>query len=448
MANIGFFVFPNESCLNASLKLAADLRARRHRVYYVGLQDSAEYIAANGFDFVPVFTRHFPKGFHQAVARMETPKPWRETYVLGRKFIRNYKEFVDSLIAGEDTTFQDALREYRLEMMIYVSDDYFVDWPALLAYKVGIPGVYFPQILNPRANSASPPCDSNLIPSDSYWSHTRVFLEWKRRILSYPVSVVLRMLDLNLDIGAWTRKLADACGYRRELVCDPLRKPTLMKLPELIPFPPGFEFFDENVPGQHFIGCCVYEERQQAPFSWEKLDSRPLIYCALGTVPFFNKDGYMKFFETVVRASTVRPECQWVLALGSTLGVDELGELPENVIAVQRAPQLDLLRRAKLMITHGGASSVKECLYYGVPMIVIPFAEDMYGNAARVVYHGLGVRAELRKLTVKHLQDLVEAVDRSSYIRWQSIAWSRKSKEIEQSNLAVFLIEKFLSEGQ
>ncbi len=100
------------------------------------------------------------------------------------------------------------------------------------------------------------------------------------------------------------------------------------------------------------------------------------------------------------------------------------------------------------MITHGGASSVKKCLYYGVPMIVIPFAEDQYGTAARVVYHGLGVRAELRKLTVKHLQDLVEAVDKSAYIRWQSIAWSRKSKEIEQSNLAVFLIEKFLSEVQ
>jgi len=90
-----------------------------------------------------------------------------------------------------------------------------------------------------------------------------------------------------------------------------------------------------------------------------------------------------------------------------------------------------------MMITHGGASSVKECLYYGVPMIVIPLAEDQYGNAARVVSHGLGVRTDLRKLTVKHLQDLVEAVDKSSYIRWQSIAWSRKSREVEQSNRVI-----------
>lgn len=284
MANIGFFVLPNVSALNASLKLAADLKSRGHRIYYVGLHDSAEYIAGNGFDFVPVFERHFPSGFYQALVSIDTPKTWRETYnyVLGRTFIRRCKAFVSSLISGDETTFQDALREYRLDIMIIVSDpDYFTDWAALLAYKAGVPGVYFSYMLGSRVNSATPPMDSSLIPSDSYWSRTRVFLEWKRRMLSYRLSAVLRMFDLNLDLATWTRKLANACGYKHELICDPFRKPTLTKLPELINCPPGFDFFDEKVAGQHFIGCCVYEERHQAPFPWEKLDaSRPLFYWA------------------------------------------------------------------------------------------------------------------------------------------------------------------------
>lgn len=129
----------------------------------------------------------------------------------------------------------------------------------------------------------------------------------------------------------------------------------------------------------------------------------------------------------------------------NTLSAEDLGVLPENVIAVQHAPQLDLLKRAKMMITHGGASSVKECLYSGVPMIVIPTpVEDLQGNAARVVYYGVGVRADLRKLTVKRLKDLVETVDKDSYIRWQSTVWSRKCQNIENAKLGASLIETFL----
>ncbi len=449
MASIGFFVLPNKSCLNASLKLAADLRDRGHTIHYVGLEDSAEYVASNGFDFVPVFTTHFPKGFYESVASMETPKPWRETYFLARKFARNYEAFVDSLIDGHDVTFQNALRELRLELIIYVSEDYFIDWLALLAYAAGVPGVYFSYIVSARENSATPPVESSLIPSDSYWSRLRVYIEWKKQKLSYPISIMWRLLGMDLNSGALTRKLAVSCGYKHKLIPDPFRKRPLMRLPEIISFPPGFDFFDEKISGRHFFGPCVYLQREQPSFAWEQLDiHRPLLYCALGTMPFFDIGGYKDFFATVVKASTIRPDWQWVLALGNTLRAEDLGVLPENVIAVQHAPQLDLLKRAKMMITHGGSSSVKECLYFGVPMIVIPIAYDMHGNAARVVYHGLGVRAELRKLTVKHLQDLVEGVDKSSYIRWQSIAWSRKSKEIEQSNLAVFLIEKYLSEVQ
>lgn len=293
MASIGFFVLPNKSCLNASLKLAADLKDRGHTIHYVGLEDSAEYIASNGFNFVPVFTTHFPKGFHESVASMETPQPWRETYFLARKFVRNYEAFVDSLIDGHDITFQNALREFHLELMIYVSDDYFIDWPALLAYAAGVPGVYLSYMCSPRERSAAPPVNSSLIPSDSYWSRLRVYIEWKKQKLWYPLSIMRRLLGADLDIGALTRKLAVSCGYKHKLLSDPFRKPTLMRLPEIISFPPGFNFFDEKIPGQHFFGPCVYLQRQQPSFSWEQLDiHRPLLYCALGTVPFLDKVGY------------------------------------------------------------------------------------------------------------------------------------------------------------
>ena len=46
----------------------------------------------------------------------------------------------------------------------------------------------------------------------------------------------------------------------------------------------------------------------------------------------------------------------------------------EGAIVRQRMPQLDVLRRARLMISHGGFNSIQECARNGVPMIVFPSA--------------------------------------------------------------------------
>jgi UDP:flavonoid glycosyltransferase YjiC (YdhE family) len=47
------------------------------------------------------------------------------------------------------------------------------------------------------------------------------------------------------------------------------------------------------------------------------------------------------------------------------------------------------------MVTHGGLGSVKECIAHGVPMVVVPLAVDQHDNAARVEYHGIGMRTRL-----------------------------------------------------
>jgi UDP:flavonoid glycosyltransferase YjiC (YdhE family) len=50
------------------------------------------------------------------------------------------------------------------------------------------------------------------------------------------------------------------------------------------------------------------------------------------------------------------------------------------------------------MVTHGGINTLDECVTYGVPMLVYRGGEtDMAGNAARVVYHGLGIAGDGRR---------------------------------------------------
>jgi zeaxanthin glucosyltransferase len=66
------------------------------------------------------------------------------------------------------------------------------------------------------------------------------------------------------------------------------------------------------------------------------------------------------------------------------------GPVPSNVIVVDQAPQIELLKRATLCITHAGLNTALESLAYGVPMVAIPIGYDQFGVAARIAYHGVG----------------------------------------------------------
>ncbi|WLT39734.1 hypothetical protein NON20_10065 [Synechocystis sp. B12] len=64
--------------------------------------------------------------------------------------------------------------------------------------------------------------------------------------------------------------------------------------------------------------------------------------------------------------------------------------LPGNPLVVNYAPQLELLQRTALTITHAGLNTTLECLNNAVPMVAIPIANDQPGVAARIAWAGVG----------------------------------------------------------
>ena len=104
------------------------------------------------------------------------------------------------------------------------------------------------------------------------------------------------------------------------------------------------------------------------------------------------------------------PEFQVVLPKGKNIELSELGPIPSNVIVVEKAPQLELLKRAALCITHAGLNTTLETLAQGVPMVAIPIAYDQPGVAARIAHHGVGEFIEVDDLTVDGLHALIQKV--------------------------------------
>jgi len=105
-----------------------------------------------------------------------------------------------------------------------------------------------------------------------------------------------------------------------------------------------------------------------------------------------------------------RPHLQLVLGTGGDPGGKPLKVTAPGAIVHDRIPQLQVLGRARMMITHCGTNSLMECASRGVPMIAFPLGFDQPGNAARAVYHGLGLRGDFRRATADSIGRLIDAV--------------------------------------
>lgn len=78
------------------------------------------------------------------------------------------------------------------------------------------------------------------------------------------------------------------------------------------------------------------------------------------------------------------------MSIGNVVKLEQLGKIPDNFFVYPFVPQLEVLQKASLFITHGGMNSVNEALYYGTPMIVIPVGNDQPTVARQIETLHLG----------------------------------------------------------
>jgi zeaxanthin glucosyltransferase len=183
--------------------------------------------------------------------------------------------------------------------------------------------------------------------------------------------------------------------------------------------PEALEFSRRREPDRIYYTGPFTDElaRRSVPFPWDRLEGKRLVYASMGTF----RNALHRPFAKIARACADL-DVQLVISLG--------GQLPGAPIVVPYAPQLDLLNRASIAITHGGLNTVLESLARGVPLIAIPVADDQPGVAARVRHAGAGRVLSLRMLSANHLRSVIHDVLESP--KYRSAAW-RLQAEIRNS---------------
>lgn len=240
--------------------------------------------------------------------------------------------------------------------------------------------------------------DITIPPSFTTWSYNSAW--WAR----------LRNLAAYLLLGRLAQSIEKVNEAYRQQWKLPLHSSNNKRFPPLAIVsqqPAEFEFPRTTLPNNfHFTGP-YYDSTGWASvdFPYEKLTGQPLIYASMGTI----QNRQQKVFQRIAEAC-VGLDAQLVITLGRSSSSEPLPELPGNPLVVGYAPQLELLKKATLTITHAGLNTTLQCLSNGVPMVAISIAYEQPGIAARIAWTGAGEFVPLSQLSVPRLQGSIQRV--------------------------------------
>ena len=413
---IGFVTLPAPGHLNPMTTLARKLQDRGHEIVFFGLPDSEPQVRAAGLPFFPCCQEEYPPGAWDKQMRDLSLLTGEAALEMTVKIIcRSCRAFIRFGPA--------AIKQSEVDAMAV---DSVARGFQCVAMTEKIPFVSISNALHADLSGNTPIWIFDWLPDAGPAARTRNLqgLAAFNKFLA-PLTEIQK---------AYLQQAGVAVDWS-----DPYA--LLSQRAWITQVPKEFDFPSDTWPKQFHHTGPFHDDSGRAPadFPWERLTGEPLIYASMGTL----QNGSEGVFHVIANAACA-PGRQLVLSIGPNLNIDQFGLLPANTIVVNRAPQLELLKRAALCITHAGLNTVLESLAQGVPMVAIPVTNDQPGVAARVVYSGAGLMISLKNLTAESLRVLVDQVLNTTSFQENSRRLQAAIEQAKGLDLAATLIERAL----
>jgi zeaxanthin glucosyltransferase len=282
---------------------------------------------------------------------------------------------------------------------------------------------------------------STSVPHNCGWSAYPWYSGY--RLLPTPVGIAERaLLEISaLRVRGPVRRALDRYRLRNGLGPVNMMHKSYPFLAQITQLPHCLDFRGTRLPENcHYTGPFAgVGVRQPVEFPWEQLDGRPLAYVSMGTT----RNAQGQILRLIAEACSGL-DLQLVISLGRRFAVEEFSELPGKPLVVAFAPQLELLRRARIVITHGGPNTVFETLREGKPMVAIPLAHDQPAIAARVASAGAARVLPVMRLSATRIRAAVlEVLMERSYSQ-AAIALQEQIRATRGAERAAEIIEEGL----
>lgn len=171
-------------------------------------------------------------------------------------------------------------------------------------------------------------------------------------------------------------------------------------------FQPGAERMGSRF---HFVGPSISARPDTTGFPFEQITGSPVVYISLGTINNQN----LEFYRACFAAFGDHPG-QFILSAGKRTDLGALAPIPANFLVRNFVPQLDVLQRSTVFITHGGMNSVHEGLWYNLPLIAIPQQIEQAVVAGQVEATGaglaLGMQPPLGQVRAEELRAALDGI--------------------------------------
>nr|WP_202130164.1 glycosyltransferase [Rathayibacter iranicus] len=160
-----------------------------------------------------------------------------------------------------------------------------------------------------------------------------------------------------------------------------------------------------QLPPYAFLGSAVREEPDDAEVqAWLAASSDPLVYVSFGSFLSVREDVLARVVAALAEVEAEGRPVRVALAVGAT-APSALGRIPDGWLVRGFLPQVTLLRRADLAVSHGGNNSVTEAMNAGVPLVVLPFSTDQFAGAAALEDAGVAAVLDPNSATPDQLAD-------------------------------------------
>ena len=418
---IGFLSLPITGHLNPMTALARKLQSRGHEVVFIGVPDIDPVIRAADLDFVSFCEDEYPLG--------SVAKSWgRVAQQQGLDVVLyTLRELTPGLIKAALEHLPGKIAETRVNGLIL---DMAYRPLEIVPMHLGVPYV---QIWN-------------ALHYDSSGSTPLALYSWPHETSPEALARNVEGLQIFRQMRERVAPIAQAYAERNGLKID-WSNPgaTVSKLAVITQTPKEFDFPIPHLPPQfHYAGPFHDNHgREPVPFPWEQLTAKPLIYASMGTLV----NGLNNVYGTILEAVGEFPAMQVVLSVGKNIDPGDLGPIAANTIVVRSAPQIELLKRAALCLTHAGLNTTLEALAEGVPMVAIPIGYDQPGVAARITYHRVGEFVEIGNLAARQLSELIVKVTANPSYRDKARWFQKVLGETRGLDMAADIIERAFGEN-
>ncbi|NET45662.1 glycosyltransferase [Okeania sp. SIO2B3] len=425
MSNIGILCPPAIGHLNPMANLGNELQKRGNKVTLFGVPDVREKMIGSGLDFFEIGAKDFPLGSIDSISSQLGELTGFE----GLKYVNEYFRKETSMLFRESP---DAIAKVGANALLV---DQTILAGGTIADYMNLP---FINICNALPSNREP----GIPPSFTHWPYRNNWWTKLRNQLCYQL------------LGYLTRSMWSLVPQqRKDWKLPPYQKQQdfysqlcqISQLPKALDFPR-----EQLVPWFHHVGPFKNTSDTEPvsfvdqDFSFEKLNSKPLIYANLGTIQNRNR----MIFQCIAQAcSELEIEFQLLISLGNPNADVSQVNFPGSPLVFSFPPHQKIINRSHLVITHAGSTALN-CLSVGVPMVAIPITTDQPGMAARIAQAGAGEVIPLKKLNVSAVKTSIEKVFREPSYRNNAAKIAAAIQKAGGVEYAADLIEQAISTGK